>query len=296
MAAWFSSTKSWQRSKCGSEFNFEPPASRLLRQHNFTRHGPPRRGDYRITSRIGFDYIELSLSDMAALPKSEFDFVRQRVERSGILCEACNNFFPPGVRLTGKDARRNPALDYARAALELAASLEARMIVFGSAGAKNVPPGFPKDVAWKQIVKLLQQLGPMAAQYGITIAIEPLNRQESNIVNLVSEALALAREVDHPNVQLLIDYYHLVMESEDPEIILTAGPAIRHVHFAQVAGRVFPTGANEHYSRFFDRLRQAGYAGRYAALKLIRVISTRMPRTFELISNLTNRKQLCQTI
>ena len=249
-------------------------------------------------AQFGFDYLELSLSGLAALPPPAFSSLQRRIERSGIPCEACNNFFPPRVRLTGSEARLPVALDFARSAMERAASLGVRIIVFGSAGAKNVPRGFPKDVAWKQIVELLQHLGPIAAQHGITIAIEPLNQQESNIINLASEGLDLVRAVNHPNIQLLIDYYHLMMEKENLDIILTAGPAVRHVHFAQVAGRAFPTVEHEDYARFFDCLRQTGYAGRYSIEAYTHDFAADAPRALQLLRNLNIRfnhvENLCQ--
>jgi len=45
-------------------------------------------------AEIGYDYIELSLSDLTALPEPAFASLVERVNRSGIRCEACNNFFP----------------------------------------------------------------------------------------------------------------------------------------------------------------------------------------------------------
>jgi len=213
-------------------------------------------------AEIGFDYIELSLSDIVALPEPSFAALAQRLVESGIACEACNNFFPARIRLTGPEARIELAIEYARQALDRAARLGARVIVFGSSGAKNVPAGFPKQDAWRQIVALLRQLGPLAASHSTTIAIEPINKLESNIVNLAAEGLRLVREVEHPNIQLLIDYYHLMMEQEDPAIIHEAGPAIRHLHFAQMEGRLFPREREAAYARFFDSLIAAGYSGR----------------------------------
>jgi D-psicose/D-tagatose/L-ribulose 3-epimerase len=213
-------------------------------------------------AEIGYDYIELSLSDLAALSEPAFAGVVERVKRSGIRCETCNNFVPRRIRLTGIHARRDEALAYAAEAMDRAARLGVDTIVFGSAGAKNVPLGFPVDAAWKQIVALLRDLGPMAAQRGITIALEPINRLEANIVTLAAEGLRLAREVDHPNVRLLIDYYHLAMEKEDPAIMIEAGPAIRHLHFARLDGRGFPDLEEEAYRDFFGCLRRIGYSRR----------------------------------
>jgi D-psicose/D-tagatose/L-ribulose 3-epimerase len=210
----------------------------------------------------GYDYVELSLADIAALSGPAFEDLARRVEGSGLRSEACNNFFPATVRLTGPEARLAVALDYASRALERAARLGARVIVFGSSGAKNVPPGFSHDTAWRQIVNLLQHLGPFAARHDVTIAIEPINRLESNIVNRVAEGIRLFREVNHPHVRLLVDFYHLTLEGEDPAILLEAADAIRHVHVARVEGRTFPVAWDAAFERFFDHLRRAGYAGR----------------------------------
>lgn len=211
---------------------------------------------------LDFDYAELSLAHIAVLPDAEFRGLAGRVERSGLRCEACNNFFPHAVRLTGADVRLPAALDYAARAMERAARLGARIIVFGSADAKNVPRGYGRGAAWSQIVELLQHLGPMARRHGLTIAIEPINRAESNIVNRVAEGLQLMREVNHPGIRLLVDYYHLMMEREDPAIILEAGDAIVHVHFAQVQGRAFPTRWETVFTPFFGNLHRIRYEGR----------------------------------
>jgi len=124
-------------------------------------------------AEIGFDYVELSLSDLAALPEPAFSEQARRIERSGIRCEACNNFFPRTVRLTGAQARLEDAVAYAARALDRAACLGSQVVVFGSSGAKNVPEGFSRDAAWRQIIELLENLGPMAAQRNLTSALEP---------------------------------------------------------------------------------------------------------------------------
>jgi sugar phosphate isomerase/epimerase len=211
---------------------------------------------------LGFDYIELSLAHIAKLSGTEFSRLAGRIERSGLRCEACNNFFPAEIRLTGPEADPAAALEYAAHAMGRAARLDARVIVFGSSGAKNVPPGFPRDQAWGQIAALLERLAPEAERHRLTIAIEPISRGESNIVNLAAEGLRLAREVARPAVQLLVDYYHLMTEGEDPAILMEAGGALHHVHLARAEGRAFPTAPEPALLRFFDCLRAVGYSGR----------------------------------
>jgi len=243
------------------------------------------------TAQLGFDYIELPLSPLAALPAPDFTNLVRRLERAGIRCEACNNFFPPSIRLTGGQARLPVAVAYAEKALERAARLGASILVFGSSGAKNVPEGFPMDTAWHQLVELLQALGPVAKRNGITIAIEPLNRQESNIVNRAAEGLKLVREVRDPSVQLMMDFYHLTVEKEDPEIILDAGAAVRHVHFAEANGRIFPRKPEDAYVRFFSRLKEIRYQARCSIEAHTRDYRTDATRALRLLKGITAEGQ-----
>lgn len=234
-------------------------------------------------AEMGCDYVELALAAMTALPEPAFAELARRLDRSGIRCEACNNFFPPRVRLTGPEALLPAARDYAAAALDRAARLGAQVVVFGSSGAKNVPAGFDMSAAWKQLVALLQHLGPLAQARDITIVIEPLNRQESNIVNLAAEGLKLVREVNHPHIQLLIDYYHLMIERENPAIIAEAGPSLQHVHLAHVEGRAFPTPPDTDLQQFIQHLRQSGYSGRCSIEAYTRDFAAEAPRALRLL-------------
>jgi D-psicose/D-tagatose/L-ribulose 3-epimerase len=211
---------------------------------------------------IGFDYVELPLAQMMDLNDGEFSFLKEKVDSSGLKCEVCNNFFPGSIRLTGDAVDHGKIEKYLDKALGRALQLGVKVIVFGSPNAKNVPEGYPMDKAWAQLVELLRFIDPLVRTKGITIAIEPICKLESNFINTASEGFRLSRAADRENINLLIDYYHLVMEKEDPEIILEAGSYIKHIHFANPAGRVYPVEAEEGYIRFVNLLNRIGYEGR----------------------------------
>jgi D-psicose/D-tagatose/L-ribulose 3-epimerase len=210
----------------------------------------------------GFDYVELPLAQMVDLNDEEFSSLKEKVGSSGLKCEACNNFFPASIRLTGNDVDYGKTEAYLDKALGRAAQLGVKVIVLGSPKSKNVPEGYPMDKAWSQLVELLRNIDPLVRTRGITVVIEPLNKGESNIINTAAEGLRLAKAADRENIKLLIDYYHLVMEKEDPEIILDAGFYIKHIHFGNPAGRVYPTEKMDGYIRFMDLLKRIGYEGR----------------------------------
>jgi D-psicose/D-tagatose/L-ribulose 3-epimerase len=95
----------------------------------------------------------------------------------------------------------------------------------------------------------------------MVIAIEPLNRSESNIINTGAEALQLVQQVSHSNVKMIIDYYHMRVENEDPEILVRAAGQVVHLHFANPKGRRWPKLSDDdpEYARFFRILKQIDY-------------------------------------
>lgn len=105
--------------------------------------------------------------------------------------------------------------------------------------------------------------GDTARPHQLVIAIEPLSHPESNIINTAAEALRLVRDVNHSNVRMIVDYYHLRLENEDPEIIYRARNEIVHFHFANPQGRRWPKSPLEdpEYLRFFQLLKEIGFQG-----------------------------------
>jgi D-psicose/D-tagatose/L-ribulose 3-epimerase len=211
---------------------------------------------------VGFDYVEPPLSAIMELTEEEFNRLCEAANGSRLRCEAFNVFFPRRVRLTGAEASLSQIEEYVREAVQRAALLGGKVIVLGSAGSRNIPEGYPREKAWEQLVQVLQMVNPIVESAGIAIAIEPLNRGESNILNRVSEALALVKDVDRPNIGLLVDYYHFSLEGERLESLLPAASALRHVHFAQVEGRAYPTEMKPGYKELFGVLGSIGYDGR----------------------------------
>ena len=126
-----------------------------------------------------------------------------------------------------------------------------------------MPDGFSRDKAWEQIATYLHMAGDLAKRHDLIVAIEPLRHQESNILNTGGEAHKMVRTVKHPNVRMIIDYYHMRVENEDPRIVETAKHDIVHLHFANPNGRLWPhdLSEDEEYKKFFRYLGDIGYSG-----------------------------------
>jgi sugar phosphate isomerase/epimerase len=151
-------------------------------------------------------------------------------------------------------------MEYIRLALDRVSRLGVRLVVFGSGGARQVPEGFSKQEAFEQLVDFGKRIAPEARSRNITIAIEPLRQQESNIINNTADELAWVNAVNDPNIQLMIDFYHFSVEKQDPSDILKVQDHLRHLHMANPNGRIMPLKWDEYnYGPFFAVLRQVHY-------------------------------------
>ncbi|MDR3255566.1 MAG: sugar phosphate isomerase/epimerase [Synergistaceae bacterium] len=213
---------------------------------------------------VGFDYIELSIRDIMALEREAYTNLSGRVRKSGILCESCNNFMPRHLKMTGETVDRGAVLSYIRDTAARASELGTRIIVFGSPWVRDVDPGFSKDTAFSQMADILTSVGDIVREYDIIIAMEHVNRVDGNIFTSIPETLNLVRTVNHPNVRLLIDFFHMQMEKEPVDEVLDAGSLLSHIHFARLYKRLFPKDfcEDENYSPFFQNLKKISYNSR----------------------------------
>jgi sugar phosphate isomerase/epimerase len=173
-----------------------------------------------------------------------------------------NGFIPGNLKSTGPKINHDEILKYAETAFRRAQRADSRIIVFGSGGSRRLPKGFPYEKGTEQFTELLRKMGPIAAKYDITVVIEPLNSKECNFINSVKEGTDIARAVDHPNVAVLADIYHMAMDGEVPESIRYAGKLLKHCHLAELKDRKMPGTNNFDFTPYFKALKDINYQGR----------------------------------
>lgn len=221
---------------------------------------PPR--DLEKAQSYGFDYLEPGAAALAAMSAADFQAFKARVLASRLRCTSFNSFVRT-LHVVGEDVNMEELRSYLDLCLPRCQEVGGEIVVWGSAGSRNVPAGFPRARAWEQIKAFLRLAGDAARPHSLVIAIEPLRHQESNIINTAAEALQLVHQVHHPNVRMIVDYYHMRVENEDPEIIWKARHEIVHFHFANPQGRRWPRRASEdpEYSRFFEIVKKMRFRG-----------------------------------
>jgi sugar phosphate isomerase/epimerase len=223
---------------------------------------------------------------VAALTSEDFEKLAAQVTRLRIPLAASMSFIPGDIKLTGPDVDPARQMAYVTATLGRLKRLGVKVVVLGSGGARRVPDGFSKDEAVNQLVGFCRRIAPVARENGITIVIEPLRKQETNIINTAREGLVLVRAVDRPEIRLLVDYYHLAEEGENADIIADAGPLLAHAHIANPKGRVYPLSPDESpYSGFFSNLCKIGYQGRLSVEASTTDFAAQAPQTIALLRN-----------
>jgi sugar phosphate isomerase/epimerase len=212
----------------------------------------------------GFDYWEWSVPGLLKPLEDDKAFAEslKAARATGLPCPVLNLFLPGAHKVTG------PAFDMALlkqfVTVTFARAKEAGVshIVFGSGGARAVPEGFDQAAATRQIVDFLKMAAPIAAANGVTIALEPLNPKDCNILTSVAEGAAVVREAGHPAVKLLVDSYHMLRSDNRPQDIETNGSLFVHTHVATKDNRLMPGAEPCDLAPFFNALKRGGYNGR----------------------------------
>ncbi len=218
-----------------------------------------------VLAAAGFEFLELHVQNhlkTTVMDEAAFPPALARIRAACLPCVAANCFLPATLKVTGPDVNRNELAAYVTVVFERAAQAGIDTIVFGSGAARRIPADFERGVAWQQLLEFGKLIGPLAQQYSITVVVEPLNQRECNILTGVAEAGRYVEEVDHPNVRLLVDAYHWLLDDNDAAAIVTYGPLLRHVHIATVNTRRAPGLEACDFTSFFHALRQSGYDGR----------------------------------
>ena len=220
---------------------------------------------------LGYDFFENSAGAMLVPDKSndEWRSQRRRILNAALPLRSCNGFLPAKFRLTGPKADFAPALDYADILCRRADEVGLKYIVFGSGGARNVPSVFGPDqkepnnveAGRDQFIEFNKRLADRIANRKVTIVIEPLCPNESNIINYVWQGLQIVEDVKSPRLQQLADIFHMICGRESACSLIKAGDRLKHCHIAAKVTRQFPGSNDTDFSSYFNALNKIGYTG-----------------------------------
>ena len=209
-----------------------------------------------------FDFIETSLSSIMNMSDEEFERVKEKVVSSGLRVEAFNCFFPGDMSII-KDGEVEKVREYTSKALKRAVELGGEIAVMGSGGARRKPDDMDIETFNVKFERLLNILASEAENAGITVVLEPLSVGDTNTVNTIKQAKTWVEKINHPNLRLLADTYHMYKNGESFEEIEFVKGLLSHIHIARGEDRGVPQKSeSDKFKEFAQILNKINYNGR----------------------------------
>jgi D-psicose/D-tagatose/L-ribulose 3-epimerase len=214
----------------------------------------------------GFDIVELPLEDPAHLDPGRTADVLGELGLLGTVCVAMS----PERTLIGEDKEiLGSTQAYLRACIDLSARVGA-----GLSGGPVVggPIYAPVGLAWRasadertaylsRLVEGLKPVSDYAGEHGVRLAIEPLNRFETSVLNTFEQTLDILSRVDNPACGMLADTFHMNIEEKSVgDAVRTATGQLFHVQ-ACSNDRGAPGADHIDWTGFISALSDIGYNG-----------------------------------
>jgi sugar phosphate isomerase/epimerase len=218
----------------------------------------------RSAAALGFDAVEI----FAASPIDiDIDQLRTLLDETGLAVAAVGTGAGWVVhRVHLVDARpttRDNAIEFIRSMIDMGAHFNAPAIIGSMQG--RWQDDVDKPTAREHLREGLNLLGRHAAEKGVPLIYEPLNRYETNMCNTMAEGVALIESLETDNVRLLADLFHMNIEETSLAAgIRDGGRHIGHVHFVDSNRR--PAGCGHiDYAPVVAALQEIGYGGYLSA-------------------------------
>ncbi len=222
----------------------------------FTNESTRLFGDFKAW---GFDSVEIAVED-----KSHIDpaLVKAELDKHGLVCGSLCGAFGPDRDLRGTPEHQQNSLDYIMSLIDAAGPLACPVIagpLYSAVGRADAVPDKERKAQWKLVVKNLKKACKYAEKKEVILALEPLNRFETDFINTCDQALQMVQDVGSPALGIHLDTFHMnIEEKNQAAAILKAGKLLAHVH---ACGSDRGTPGNDHidWKSIVAALKKIGY-------------------------------------
>lgn len=220
-----------------------------------------------MVKQMGFDWIEVPLEAIGDLDYAEG---RRIVEAQGLGISTCAAMGPDRDLVHPDAAIHANGAHYIRQAIDATAALGATNLVGPIYSAVGRTWQMDADERARTTDLLVENLTPLAryaADHGVVLGIEPLNRFETSFLNLVAQAIEVVDRVSSasnngsPGIGLLLDTFHMNIEEQSlGDAIRAAGKRMVHLHTCE-SHRGAPGTGTVNWQDVAQGVRDVGYTG-----------------------------------
>ncbi len=185
-------------------------------------------------AKMGFDVVEIAVEDASLI---DIEAVKIGLQECNLKANICGAFGPTRDLTNEDEAIRKNSFSYIESCLDFCVELGASFFggpMYSAVGKARMLSPEQRKAEWELAVKNLSIVCNMAASRGLQIALEPLNRFESDLVNTADDVVRLINDINHPAAQIMLDGFHMNIEEKDIEkAITTAGDKLIHLQVSE---------------------------------------------------------------
>jgi len=183
---------------------------------------------------MGFDAVEIPVEDPELINVAEVRKALETHDLKPIICGA----FGPSRDLTHDDPSfHQTSFTYIQKCFDISAALGASFVagpMYSAVGKARLLSPEQKKVEWDRAVNNLHIVCKMASIAGQEIALEPLNRFETDLINNAADLMQLIQDINHPAAKVLLDGFHMNIEERNIEdAIALVGDKLIHVQVSE---------------------------------------------------------------
>lgn len=209
---------------------------------------------------MGYDVVEIPVE---SLGQFDVEKARRLAADAGVAVSVCAVIGPGRDLLL--DDEVEAGLEYLRGSIDIAQALDSPAVAgpfYSAVGRCWKLTAAERQREIDRLAERLRELGAYAAERGVRLGIEPLNRFETSFMNTTEQTLELVDRIDHPAVGLALDMFHLGIEEKSlGEAIRRAEGRIVHVQVAE-NDRGTPGTGQLAWDEVAQALHEVGYDGR----------------------------------
>lgn len=211
---------------------------------------------------MGYDIIEIAVEDTSIIDWKQIKTVARDLDLNITISGA----FGTERDISSTEPRyRQLGKDYIIDCIKIAADTGSPIFggpLYSAVGKTRLVSVEQKKQERAWCVEILEDVSKIAADYGVVLGLEPLNRFETDMINTVDQAISLVQEVGHPSLQIVLDTFHSNIEEKDiPTSIRKIGKNLLcHVQ-GNESDRGTPGTAHLEWEGIRDALHEIGYDG-----------------------------------
>ncbi len=182
----------------------------------------------------GYDAVEIPVEDPTLI---DLDLVKKALADEGLKAIICGAFGPSRDLTHDDPAFHQTCFTYLDSCLEIASELGAGFVagpMYSAVGKARLVSPEQRQVEWDRAVSNLRKVCRRAGEFGLDLAIETLNRFETDLINTSEDLMRLIVDINEPQAKAVLDGFHLNIEEPDLEsAIRRVGDKLIHVQVSE---------------------------------------------------------------